>query len=198
VDVAKVLKDSWQAVQDSGVPKELQEVAFNRAIDLVAGPPKRPDPAGSPPPHQDPPSDGGAKGATGGNKSETDFYTTMGSAVGISVDALQKLIDINDGVPRIALKASQLPSVSSKAQKVVSLLLILARHYNNDENEVELSLCLAECKRLSCDDANFKRNVGQIPDLLLDGTGAETKAKVRAPLVKSAAETLRKLKVDLD
>ena len=43
MDVAKVLKDSWQAVQDSGVPKELQGTAFSRAIDLYAAP------AGQPP-----------------------------------------------------------------------------------------------------------------------------------------------------
>ncbi len=47
----------------------------------------------------------------------------MSNAIGTSKDALQKLIDIHDGAPRIALKASQLPNVSSKAQKVVALLL---------------------------------------------------------------------------
>lgn len=122
----------------------------------------------------------------------------MSSALGVARDVLQRLIDIHEGAPRIALKASQLPSASSKAQKVVSLLIILARHYNNDESEIDLSLCLAECKRLSCEDGNFKRNVGQIPDLMLVGTGTDTKAKVREPLVKSAADTLRKLGVNLD
>ena len=63
VDVAKVLKDSWQAVEDSGVPKEMQEIAFNRAVDLygyatamqspIVPPPAAPTPpqgAGSQPP----------------------------------------------------------------------------------------------------------------------------------------------------
>ncbi len=195
MDVAKVLKDAWQAVQDSGVPKELQETAFNRAVDLYGAAPAGQPPIVSPSPS---PAAGQVTHTPSGDKSEGDFIKAMSEATRISQSALQKLIDIHEGAPRIALKASQLPSASAKAQKVVSLLLILARHYYNDESEIELSLCSAECKRLSCLDQNFKRNVGLIPDLILIGTGAETKAKVREPLVKSAAETLKKLGISVD
>ncbi len=52
MDVAKVLKDAWQAVQDSGVPKELQETALNRAIDLLA--PRQPANRRRPPQHHRP------------------------------------------------------------------------------------------------------------------------------------------------
>lgn len=200
MDVAKVLKDAWQAVQESGVPKALQETAFSRAIDLYGGAPAGQPPIVSPPPPPPPSGEGSTAGkqAPGSSKPEGDFYKTMSKATGISEDALQRLVDIHDGAPRIALKASKLPSASSKAQKVVSLLLILARHYYNDENEIEFSLCVEECKRLSCDDQNLKRNVGLIDDLMLVGTGKDTKAKVREPLVKSAAETLKRLGVTID
>jgi hypothetical protein len=122
----------------------------------------------------------------------------MSTATGISKDALLRFIDIHEGAPRIALKASQLPSATAKAQKVVALLIILARHYFNDESQVALSYCLAECKRLSCLNDNFKRDVGRIPDLMLVGTGNNTTAKVREPLVKSCAGTLKKLGVTVD
>jgi len=205
VDVAKVLKDSWQAVLDSGVPEEFREVAFNRAVDLYGYAPTVQSPIVPPPP----PPPGGSAGSSGGSssgssgtthssKSDNDFYQTMSNATGISEDALLRLIDIHDGAPRIALKASQLPRAAAKAQKVVSLLIILARHYFNDENEVALSYCLAECKRLGCLNNNFKRDVGRIPDLMLVGTGNNTTAKVREPLVKSCAGTLKKLGVNVD
>ncbi|BBY77841.1 hypothetical protein MPRF_47400 [Mycolicibacterium parafortuitum] len=202
MDVAKVLKDAWQAVEDSGVPKEMQEIAFNRAVDLYGYAPS----VAQPPitaPSPDVASNGsgnttGSGASTGTIKSESAFYESMCKATGISEDALLRLIDIHEGAPRIALKASQLPNAAAKAQKVVSLLIILARHYYNDENEVALSYCLAECKRLSCLNDNFKRDVGRIDDLLLTGTGTDTKAKVREPLVKSAKESLKKLGVSVE
>lgn len=202
VDVAKVLKDAWQAVKDSGVPKGLQEIAFNRAVEFYGY-----APAGQSPIVPPPSTSGRGAGSSGGtrvnstttgNKSESDFYDAMSAATGIDRGALEKLIDVHDGAPRIALKASQLPSAASKAQQVVSLLIILARHYYNDESQIQLSLCLAECKRLSCLNANFKRDVGRIPDLMLVGTGNDTTAKVREPLVKSCAATLKKLGVTVD
>ncbi|WP_163768341.1 hypothetical protein [Mycolicibacterium parafortuitum] len=200
--MAKVLKDAWQAVEDSGVPKEMQEIAFNRAVDLYGYAPS----VAQPPitaPSPDVASNGsgnttGSGASTGTIKSESAFYESMCKATGISEDALLRLIDIHEGAPRIALKASQLPNAAAKAQKVVSLLIILARHYYNDENEVALSYCLAECKRLSCLNDNFKRDVGRIDDLLLTGTGTDTKAKVREPLVKSAKESLKKLGVSVE
>jgi hypothetical protein len=206
MDPNKVLKDAWTAVEQSGVPPKLYATAFNRAVDLLVAPGGQPpitppSSAGQHPPAPPPPGKQGnseGKQTSGGTKSEKDFYETMSKATGISEAALQRLIDIHDGAPRIALKVSQLPSASAKAQKVVSLLLILARHYYNDENEIELSVCAEECKRLTCLDNNLKRNLGLIPDLILVGEGAETKAKVREPLVKSSTETLKKLKVNLD
>jgi hypothetical protein len=209
MDVAKVLKDAWQAVLDSGVPEEFREVAFNRAVDLYGYAPAAQSPITIPPPAGSSSGAGGPSGTggtsssgspsrSGGGTSDDVFYKTMSQATGISEDALLRLIDIHDDAPRIALKTSQLPSMSAKAQKVVGLLIILARHYYNDENEIELSVCIDECKRLSCYDNNLKRNLGLIPDLMLIGKGAETKAKVREPLVKSCAETLKKLGVMVD
>ncbi|MGV9800193.1 hypothetical protein ACWDTP_19315 [Mycobacterium sp. NPDC003449] len=188
----------------------MQEIAFNRAVDLygyapsIAQPPiTTPSPArgsgdasGT---SNSSVASGSSTGASSGSaKTEAAFYETMSNATGISTEALLRFIDIHDDAPRIALKTSQLPSVTSKAQKVVSLLIILARHYYNDENEIELAICSEECKRLSCIDQNLKRNLGLIPDLMLTGTGTNTKAKVREPLVKSSAETLRKLGVNVD
>lgn len=195
----EVLEKALAAVVGASIPDDLREVAFARAVDLIA--------FGSVPP---------ASQATGTVRSDTSdpapntstpsthaspdsgFYSELAKATGVSVDRLEQLIDIHDNEPIVALRSSDLPSKAAKAQKVVALLILAARHFYNNETETAFSEVLKECKRLSCDDQNFKRNVSALPNLIVIGNGAAAKGKVRKQFLDGFSEELRKLGIAIE
>jgi hypothetical protein len=76
--VQQILKDAQEAVEGSGVDKELRPVAFDKAVDLIAGVPKA-----------TPPTNGGGGGGGGGSGDRA------GGAVGDKAQKIAKKMGID-------------------------------------------------------------------------------------------------------
>ncbi|RPA58536.1 hypothetical protein EF294_15315 [Gordonia oryzae] len=193
----EVLEKALAAVTVAQIPDDLREIAFSRAIDLYASgsvpsaQPAATSPASSATPESDQPKASTPNGNTG-------FYIAASKATGVSESRLEELIDIHERTPLVALRSSDLPSNAAKAQKIVGLLILVARHFYFDETETALSEVLEECKRLKCEDSNFKRNISRIDNLVILGSGKAATAKVRKPFIDGFADSLKNLGIPIE
>jgi hypothetical protein len=199
VDVAKVLKDAWQAVLDSGVPKELQETALNRAIDLYAGPPAGQPPIIAPPkpahsPSQPPPSGTGAPTPPPDQSTndEDTFYDKLAKETEVPRERLEGIVHLEDGVPKMAINPKKLPDGKKGGQLFIARVILTARHVWLGETETPLSEVRAECERYGVYDRNFATHVKSIdvPGLTRTGSGQSQKVKVRKNYVSGFGEFL--------
>jgi hypothetical protein len=188
VDVAKVLKDAWQAVQDSGVPKELQETAFNRAVDLYGGAPAGQPPIVLPTPPASPGTATSPAGHTGND--ENVFYDQLASATKVSRQRLESLVHLEDGEPRMAIHTSKLPKGKKPGQLFIARVILTSRYVALGETEVPLAVVRSECDRYGVQDGNFAANMKTLSGtgITISGSGKSQKAKVRQSYIDGFAQ----------
>lgn len=197
VDVAKVLKDSWQAVQDSGVPKEFHEIAFNRAVDLygyapamqspIIPPPPPPPPGGS---HTPAPQPDGRAEESGSD--EDHFYAKLTNETELQRPRLESVVHLVDGVPMLAINAKKLPGGKKSGQQFIARVILTARHLWLAESETAIAEVRNECERYGVLDGNFAKHMKQMddPGLTQIGSGHGLRVKVRKNYISGFGDYL--------
>ena len=203
VDVAKVLKDSWQAVLDSEVPKEYREIAFNRAVDLygyapVAGQPPITPPEGNRGSTGSEPSDDGRNAAKSTTKSRTtgkarhaepatgtdapseeEFYARIVAETGVDRELLEDVLHYSPTKPTIIATGRQLGSTLKQKQVAVALVLSVARQHGLGENVTSVAVIREACESKRCADRNLSQNIRDTKGLRLVGEQRTKDIQVR-------------------
>jgi hypothetical protein len=197
MDVAKVLKDAWQAVQDSGVPKELQKTAFNRAIDMLGGaPPAQPPIVPPPPPGATTQPAGASNPLTPppNGSDEDNFYAKLTKETGVPRERLESVVHLDQGVPKMAINPNKLTSGKKAGQQFIARVILTARHLWLDESETAIAEVRAECERYGFLDGNFAKHIKQLddPGLTQIGSGQGLKVKVRKNYISDFGTFLTK------
>jgi hypothetical protein len=191
MDVEKLLKDAWKAVEESGMPESLYETAFNRAVDLLAGPAvaqppivppaaqTSPPPPGpgvvSPPPPPAPPAGGQ------GGSDEDNFYAKLTKETEVVRRRLESVVHLDENVPKMAINPKKLPSGKKAGQEFIARVILTARHLWLDEAETPIAEVRNECERYGVLDGNFAKYMKGMddPGLTQIGSGHSLKVKVR-------------------
>jgi hypothetical protein len=203
LDANKVLKDAWTAVKDSGVPPELYEAAFNRAVDLMTGsfaqpPITAPTPPGQQAPRALPPSSGTATPTPpplGQSPNDDDtFWNKLATETEVPRDRLEDIVHLDDGVPKMGITSKRLPNGKKGGQLFIAGVILTARHVWLGETETPLAEVRAECERYGVMDGNFAKHMKDMdePGLTLTGSGRSAKARVRKNYVSGLGEFLDK------
>jgi hypothetical protein len=197
VDVTKVLKDAWQAVKDSGVPKELQEVALSRAIDMLSGAPAAQPPIVSPtPPPGTPTPPAGASNPPPtpppGGSDEDNFYAKLTKETEVPRERLESVVHLDDGVPKIALNPKRLPDGKKAGQLFIARVILTARHVFLAEAATPFAEVRAECDRIGVADRNFTTHMKAMdaPGLTVVGSGHKQRIKVRKNYISAFGDFL--------
>jgi len=141
------------------VPKELQETAFNRALDLLAAPAGQP-PITPPPARTSTPGAGVASppplsaNADGGSD-EDSFYAKLIKETEVPRGRLESIVHLDEGVPKMAINPKKVPSGKKGGQLFIARVILTARHVWLEESELALAEVRAECDRYGVADANF-------------------------------------------
>lgn len=198
MDVGKLLSDAWKAVEDSGVPKELYETAFNRALDLLVGPAAAQPPIVAPPqtpagtgvthPSPPPPPPPGGQGSS----DEDTFYSKLTKETEVPRARLEPVVHLDEGVPKIALNPKKLPSGKKAGQLFIARVILTARHVYLDEVETPFAEVRAECERIGVADRNFTTHMKAMddPGLTVVGSGHKQRIKVRKNYVSDFGDFL--------
>lgn len=186
MNVDELLSTAWRAVEQSGVPEHLQEVAFKEAVDYLTG--KR---AARPQQQQAPapPSGGGGGGGGGGessgngnstqkpggamgDKSASDFFfSRLADETGVDEADLRAALHYDGEKVIIAPPARMLGRSKSEQVKTVASLVAGARHAGLNENPVATQHVRDECTRKNCyDKSNFSKHVGPLKGVNMSGS----------------------------
>ncbi len=115
----ELLQAAHKAVVDAGIPEPLQEVAFTKAFDLLAGN----KPATTP--------DGGGKVLDSGSVDNTftgdERFAKIAQKTGADVNKLPYVYDIDDEGVSMLVKRSQLGNSDAAATRELALLVAAAR-----------------------------------------------------------------------
>lgn len=179
MEAKDLLKAAWKAVAESGVPKELHEVAFREAVAYLrgeeGGPTRR---EGSSTPQLSKrtrkaspakaTSKGTARRATPTAKSAVaddarvapvedvdDFFATLARESGVEESELRQVLHVTDhGVIEVPPPTRDLGKNKAAQARTVIALVAGARHGGLGESSVSTSAVRDECTRKRCYDQN--------------------------------------------
>jgi hypothetical protein len=188
VEATEVLSKAWAAVQESGVPEHLQEIAFKEAVTLLKPP-------------------GGARRPAADNSTRSPDTQIIGEASDpaplVDVDELMdkfstesgisssELIEVfffdPDGTAHLNVAARRLGDSTAAKAKAVAAAIAAAYHFASDEPLVPVELIRAECIRLKCfDKKNFFTHMGNTPGTVLSGTGSGRVLRIKSTEIEGA------------
>ena len=204
MDVTKVLTDSWQAVLDSGVPKEMQKTAFNRAVDLFGYAPAVQSPIVAPPAGgtvptpsaaSTPPKASAASTATDGPLTDDILYAKLKEATGVDTSKFENVVHVEEGVPQLSVSSKRLPESKKKAARLlIAKIMLVSRSIGLGEQEVSLSAIRDVCDTYGLKDGNFATDMKELKNL--DGltlTSDGKKFKVRRTFTDKFGDILDEL-----
>jgi len=192
VDAEEVLTKAWAAVEASGVPKELYELAFKEAVGLLsktvmAQPVSR---AEYLVPKQGSSSEQGLADNQPADQSPSVQHFANES--GIPVGELEEVFYFDpDGTPHLNVAGRKLGESTASKAKAVATALAAAYHFSHDDPQVAVDVIKSECERLKCyDKKNFWAHMGASPATVLSGAGSTRVLKVKSSEIAAALRTV--------
>lgn len=193
METGDVLKKAWAAVQDAGLPPEVQPVAFREAVRLLA--PRHTAPAPTAAPHSDGRGNSGRgrgedrNDSNGGREgpvaSEDQIYDRVVAQTGVDRGRLEQLVHLDDDL-RVSLPGLKLGKSNSERARAVAQLLTITRGFGLEENETPLEVIRAECDRLKVyDSANFSSHMKALSGYVLNGTGQNRRLRAKGPGIQA-------------
>lgn len=188
-DLTELLKKAWTAVENAGLPTEIQPIAFREAIRILS--PATRGPAST---QTGARSSGGAAGGNHSGSGETpgsngrvgvsedEIYDRVVSHTGVDRDKLERLVHLDDDGPRVSLAGLKLGKNTSERARAVAQILTVARGFGLDENETSLEVIRTECDRLKVyDSANFSAHMKALSGFVINGSGQNRRIRAKGP-----------------
>jgi hypothetical protein len=136
-DVQKILASAHAAVEAAKVPKELQPLAFEKAIDLLAGSVAPASPAAASAKAKDDGSDGKTRDGVSGD----ERLAKIAHRTGVDTSQLPYIYDLDDDDVTLVIQRSKLATSKAVATREVALLYCAARQAGGyDDTHTSVSL----------------------------------------------------------
>jgi hypothetical protein len=134
----EVLKAAWKAVEDSGVPSSVHEVAFKEAVRLLGEETPRAPGIPTEIDRRDGPS--------------TDFFARLAAESGVDEADLREVLDLDEeaGVISVLTPTRKLGSQSAEQTRLVTILVVGAQHGGLGEVRPNAKNAREECQRKNC------------------------------------------------
>ncbi len=162
MEATELLQTAWEAVQESGVPPELYEIAFTTAVaHLLGTAPTPPTPAPTRPGGGSGAGGigaGGSDGAGSGSTGTDAIYSRLSAESGVDEGAIREVILIeDDGTVALLTPGRQLGSSNAARARNVASLVAGVYFGGMNKRSVPLSTVREACDDRGCyDHKNFK------------------------------------------
>jgi hypothetical protein len=166
MEVDEILRKAWEAVENSGVPESLQEVAFKEAVETLRGGSSSPEPSSS--------GKGGRRKKTQATRTrrtrqasgaagtpvdlpdEATFFSRVAKESGVSEQDLRDVLQLTaDGKVEVTTPTRQLGESTSEQARTVVALVAGARLVGLEEKPINAVAVRKEVSRKRCLDRNF-------------------------------------------
>jgi hypothetical protein len=187
--LTQALRDASSAVDEAGIPKDLREIAFARALDyalLPSQPPPEPRPkADGPPDHQH--QDGDA---------DAPSLENLVKKLDVPLSQVQRIYEIDDEGVHLLMSTSDLPAKKQDAMAEIAYLIIAGRQATGlDEFTSPKVVKEAADNRGVLDSSNFWKAVGKIDGkgIRIRGTNANRDFKINQAGYEKAAAIVKRI-----
>jgi hypothetical protein len=172
------LRAAVQAVEAAGVPDDLREVAFSRALDSllgVASPPAAPPPSGT---------SGASSASAGATGASADGpLAKLAETLGIDSATAEKVYDIDEDGLHLVLSPTKLGGVTTAMERIARLVVAGRQAAGLDEGWTSIDVVRAVCEnRGKYSAGNFSTYVKKLDGagFRIKGAGASREFKANA------------------
>lgn len=186
MELAESIKTAWSAVQDSGVPEHMQELAFKEALRSLLG-------TGQPAPQSRQPHKPGGGGASGGEGKQTpyddgdpptrvdenDVITAVSEHTDVPVEKLEKVFYLDNDAVKIRVKRSALGGNAADQTRAVAQIITVVRKVGMRHTDTDFDVIRDECQRKHLyDGGNFaSKHLPNIDGFAVKGEGRNKRLK---------------------
>lgn len=186
MDLTKSIEAAWAAVEASGVPDHMQELAFKEALRALLGP--------SQPALQQvkqtpkPPSGGGGKQSSaddgGDGATVADEETVIAALVehtGVPAEKLEKVFHVDTGVVKLLVNHNSLGNNAADKTRATAQIITVIRKIGMGHADTSFDVIREECQRKHFYDAgNFaNKHLPNIEGFAVKGEGRNKKLEAR-------------------
>ncbi len=211
MDVGELLKEAWKAVEISGVPKELQAVAFSTAVEMLRDTRELPDAAQvktrdasgkqatpkkvrrSSPPRASSSDEGSALPNVG---TQADFFRRVAKETNVTVEALGDIFHVENGSLELKVASKDLGSTKKSQMQTIAVIVAGAYFAGTETPKVPFAAIYPIFKSKRCfDQANAATYLKSLPGFSALGNGSSqhlsTKSGWHAEFAKAVGRVLQ-------
>jgi len=183
MDIASILAEAYKAVQDAGIPKELQQAAFEKAVDLASGDGVRIAPQTA--------FESAASAEPASAPAEDDLIGRIAQKLKLDRESVERIYDVSGDELRLVLPSPKLSSGKKPATEEIALLVAAGRQaagLDQETTDSDYAREIAEHYR-RYDQANFSRVIKDMHDVFIVRTNGRKKLlKMTQPGWEAACE----------
>jgi len=164
MDIASILADALKAVEAAKLPKEFQQVAFGKAVEILSGQSAL---AVAPVSH---PS---LKAPTGGivpsTENQLDSIGRIAAKLGVDRESAERVYDLEGDELKLVLPSSKLAGPKKTATEEIALLVVAGRQASGLDQEATNAEKVREAAEhyRKYDSPNFSRTIKDMHDVFI-------------------------------
>lgn len=199
--LAVSIKMAWAAVEESGVPDHVQELAFKEALrSLLCTVPQNTDSAGRGAARSTPQvkTKSGAD-AGGGDQptpmTEDNVLQKVLEETGVSVDKLAQVFHIDDGVVKLIGQHTKYGSTTTDQARTIAQIVTVVRKLGMGHSDTSFEVIKEACESKHCyDSKNFaSKHMPGIDGFVVKGENKSRRLEARGSGVSAFADLIDKI-----
>lgn len=208
MELAESIRTAWAAVQDSGVPEHMQELAFKEALRSVLGTTQPTafssrgartgeglggrDASGSGPKLEG--SEGG-EGGDGRSVDERAVIAAVAEHTGVPAEKLEQVFHIDNGAVKLSVNHNALGKNAAEKARSTAQIIAVVRKVGMGHNDTDFDVIRDECQRKHFyDSKNFaSSHLPGIDGFVVKGEGRNKRLEARTSGISAFPELIDKV-----
>jgi hypothetical protein len=188
MELSESIKAAWAAVEESGIPDHMQELAFREALRNLLGT-SQPGYVGQKLSKPTTPSSSGDGGGTGAEPDETlasavdeaQVMSAVSEHFGISADRLEQVFHVDAGVVKLTVNHTKLGASTADKTRTAAQVVTVVRKVGMGQADTPFDIIRAECERKHhYDSKNFvTKHLPNIPGFVIKGDGKNRRLEAK-------------------
>jgi len=203
MELAESIKVAWAAVEESGVPDHMQELAFKEALRSLLGTGQPAAPAAAPGSGGGSKARGSSGGAGGGDgegegEAAVDEQTVIAAVAehtGVSAERLERVFHIENGVVKVSVNHSVLGSNAADKARATAQIITVIRKIGMGHADTPFAIIRDECQRKHFYDVkNFASgHMTGIDGFVIKGEGRNKRLEARGAGITAFPDLIDKI-----
>jgi hypothetical protein len=189
MDVAESIKAAWEAVEKSGVPEHMQQLAFREALRALLGtsapPAKKAAHTPAPPPSGTDDKTDGTDDPTS-TVNEADVYAAVAAETDVPVEKLEQVFHIDGGAVKLLGASTKYGSANAEKARNIALIVTVVRKFGMHQADTAFEVIKTACEsKHAYDVGNFaSKHMPSVPGCVIKG---DNKKRLEAKTGATAA-----------